>query len=315
MSELKVPLALDQKGSIISPKEADRGTVYYCPGCGERLVFRKCNEKKNHFSHKATDACSYETIIHQLAKRQIADEINAYIKSKAESPIIERKCPLCKAVTEQLLPEKITAASVEKKLKSGFITDVAIEVENSIVAAIEVKVSHAVSGDKKEKIGVPFIELDGESILESPKRWKPLLDAFRPFKCRECEEAISKFKEGLLNISKESGVLIPKEYYRTTYVECWRCNKPILVFSWPDLENERQAPKEPRPKTIQYRFSKMAGSKYWANTCPYCKSIQGDFFLYSEPDSPLFGFKCGVDSVESYRSDMRALAVQYSCGW
>lgn len=142
-----------------------------------------------------------------------------------------------------------------------------------------------------------------------------MADHFRPFKCGECTKAIVEFNKAIIDISKESGVFVPDEYYRTAYTECWRCRKTILVFSWPERENEEVIPREPRPKTIQYRYSKMAGSKYWANTCPYCKSIQGDFFLYSEPDSPLFGFDCGDDSIESYKSDMQALAVHYKHGW
>jgi len=32
----------------------------------------------------------------------------------------------------------------------------------------------------------------------------------------------------------------------------------------------------------------MAGKKYFANTCPKCGVMSGDFFLHSEPGAPFF---------------------------
>ena len=32
----------------------------------------------------------------------------------------------------------------------------------------------------------------------------------------------------------------------------------------------------------------MVGSKYFANTCPNCGSLSGDFYLHSEPGAPFF---------------------------
>jgi hypothetical protein len=36
------------------------------------------------------------------------------------------------------------------------------------------------------------------------------------------------------------------------------------------------------------RYSKTAGSRYYANTCPKCGVISGDFYLHSEPGAPFF---------------------------
>jgi len=70
--------------------------------------------------------------------------------------------------------------------------------------------------------------------------------------------------------------------------ECWKCKKEILVFSWPKTKwEEHKPPKvEPIPRTIQYRYSKTARSHYWVNTCPYCKCIQGDWFLPAYDEWP-----------------------------
>ena len=40
--------------------------------------------------------------------------------------------------------------------------------------------------------------------------------------------------------------------------------------------------------TFKLKASKMAGSKYYANTCPKCRVIYGDFFLHAEPGAAFF---------------------------
>lgn len=35
--------------------------------------------------------------------------------------------------------------------------------------------------------------------------------------------------------------------------------------------------------------------------------IQGDFFLYSEPDGPFFGFRSGPDTPEAFQKDLAQL--------
>jgi hypothetical protein len=40
--------------------------------------------------------------------------------------------------------------------------------------------------------------------------------------------------------------------------------------------------------TFKLKYSKMAGKKYFANTCPKCEVLYGDFFLHAEPGAPFF---------------------------
>lgn len=60
------------------------------------------------------------------------------------------------------------------------------------------------------------------------------------------------------------------------------------------LTNIEEIPKDvisiiqKRVPTFKLKYSKTINGKYYANTCPKCKVIYGDFFLHSEPDSPLF---------------------------
>ena len=43
-----------------------------------------------------------------------------------------------------------------------------------------------------------------------------------------------------------------------------------------------------RVPTYQYRYSKTVQTRYYANTCPSCGMLSGDFFLHSEPGAPFF---------------------------
>jgi len=43
-----------------------------------------------------------------------------------------------------------------------------------------------------------------------------------------------------------------------------------------------------RVPTFKLKHSMMAGKKYYANTCPNCRVLYGDFFLHAEPGAPFF---------------------------
>lgn len=98
----------------------------------------------------------------------------------------------------------------------------------------------------------------------------------------------------------------PPLYLLGMKVPCWRCNSrmPVVTLLAPrvaDTENQvcvlsniERIPQEilgiiqKRVPTFQFRSSLMAGSKYFASTCPNCHVIYGDFFLHSEPGAPFF---------------------------
>ena len=87
---------------------------------------------------------------------------------------------------------------------------------------------------------------------------------------------------------------------------CWRCQTKMSVVAIlaphvEDTENQVcllsdivELPKDvlsyiqKRVPTFKLKFSKTVGQKYYANTCPNCGVLSGDFFLHSEPDAPFF---------------------------
>ncbi len=71
MEKLKVPLAADDAGRIVSPEEAAKDRNFYCPACAALLILRKGNLKTPHFAHKNGGSCAGETVLHVTAKKLI----------------------------------------------------------------------------------------------------------------------------------------------------------------------------------------------------------------------------------------------------
>lgn len=89
-------------------------------------------------------------------------------------------------------------------------------------------------------------------------------------------------------------------------IECWRCESvmPVIALLAPktdDAEGHVAMLTEiediplgilkfiqSNVPTFKLKYSKMARKKYFANTCPKCGVISGDFFLQSKSDGPFF---------------------------
>jgi glutaredoxin len=193
-------------------------------------------------------------------------------------------------------------------MPEGYVVDVALMDDNQVVAAIEIRQTHAVDDKKHSELSVPYIEVEASEVMSSTDVFKPLRHTLRPFKCQHCADSWEALFSQLHEVSQKTQVPLPQgTYYRMAALNCWKCRKVMLAFDWPG-NSYNQKPRPPIPKTIQYRYSKTAGGKYWANTCPHCKALQGAFFLHSEPDSPLFACDCESDSPESWREDMLKIA-------
>ena len=89
-------------------------------------------------------------------------------------------------------------------------------------------------------------------------------------------------------------------------ISCWRCEAkmPVIALLAPNVDNTEgqvcvlsdidHIPQEilsfiqEKVPTFKLKQSKMAGKKYFANTCPKCGVLYGDFFLHSEPGAAFF---------------------------
>lgn len=100
----------------------------------------------------------------------------------------------------------------------------------------------------------------------------------------------------------------PPNYLVSKTINCWNCDKDmavVAVMSPNIIEDEADGQicilsditclPENLLKMINERFpffrlkySKEADSEYYANICPSCGMLSGDFFLHNEPGGPFF---------------------------
>lgn len=253
-----------------------------------------------------------ETPTHWHAKKTILDLVNS---PEPHTPQILRHCAICNREHIEDLPDTIERADLEVRLDTRHIADVALFTKKGRVgAAIEVKVTHGVNKEKSKSLPVPYIEVSGEEVLKDSSLLKPIRDRFKKYTCEECVQKINQFPEFVKAVANANKISLPDAYYRSTATKCWKCENWIIVYDWPKdgLFSDGRPEKEPIPETIQMRESHMAGTSYWANTCPYCKNIQGDFFMYSEPDGAFFGFQCGKNNPKAFIRDQHKLARIYA---
>jgi hypothetical protein len=104
----------------------------------------------------------------------------------------------------------------------------------------------------------------------------------------------------------EESRIDPPLYLASTTISCWRCrsNMPAVGLIAPNvsyadgevciLSDITDLPTpvltfiQGRFPTFKRKFSKTTRSEYFANTCPKCGVISGDFYLHSEPGGPFF---------------------------
>lgn len=140
-----------------------------------------------------------------------------------------------------------------------------------------------------------------------------------------------------------------KVYIAYAPKECWKCGKDSFVYalaikindiidtsnSLPnDINNveqlyeyigrdmaiipiSRNIPKEIIDYLVKHTackstFSRTIKNSYFANICEHCNALQGDFFVYSEVDSPFFNGSSNMRFIEfKLKND---IAIDYELG-
>lgn len=284
---LKTPYALNKQGNLTPPTEASKDSIYYCPSCEKPLIFKRGDIKIPHFAHypEFKHLCSQESIEHQTAKRLIKAEIEKWKSGKCDAPTLQRECSECnwEKVTHRL-PDKVESATLEYNI-DGYRVDVAlIDTTGTAIAAVEIFHTHRIDKDKASTLSIPFIELKAEDIIEEPNLWITINHSgLNNTTCPTCKS----FRERVKAIAEQTNVQFDEGYYTPGIDDCYRCHKEILIFKWSrggqnlsDIWNRPEPMGHPRPRTIEYRYTHTTGTSYWANTCPYCKAVQGAFYEY-----------------------------------
>ncbi len=306
-SELKIPCAVDEAGKIFLPREAEQGVRYFCPSCGNPVIFRKGEVRTPHFAHKKSATCSLETVLHKSAKIFIREAVMRWRHEGHAAPMIYRTCEKCGM--EQGIPlQKVDDAVLEYQL-GQYRIDVALLTGGKPVLGVEICVTHEVDEQKFKNLGVPFIELEALSVLEDSERWHPIRTTLNKFTCESCREkqerqekkkqqAKKRHDEKVQELALRDKIELPKENYLVGINRCWKCKEEILVFAWsappwqdPPTFWQKDPPPEPKPVTIQYRLIRTdkGQDKFWLNVCPFCDSTQSFYHLTEKyEERPIF---------------------------
>lgn len=270
MAEFLIPAAIDEGGRLVLPSEANRETAHRCPACLGSVVLHRGNIKRPHYAHRASAVCSPETVLHRTAKILVAQIVADWKAGRGERPILVRKAA-CGCVRTQLLPDKVDAALLETPLPDGLVPDVTLLSAGNPVALIEILATHKVPSEKAARLALPWMELDARAILDHPFVWEPIRDHLRRAgECPECRRRIDGIR-----YFKAAG-------YRVEPWSCYWCKKNMVVYRWPGHTwCSRERPPRPIPPTVRLSTT-IGGRRYWANTCPECSAVQGDWLLYDE---------------------------------
>jgi Competence protein CoiA-like family len=293
----KVPLGIGDDDRLVSRTEATKGQRYRCPACLSPLLFKAGPIRADHFSHAPTLACHPETVIHEAAKRIVAQVVADWQAGAGPQPLVANRCAECLGEGIEPLGGHVDGARVEQRLADGLVADVALLRGEVVVAVVEIQVTHAVDPDKAARLTVPWLELRGEDVLADPIRWTPIASGnVRRHVCVACRAR----RQQATDLARSLAVDFDPTIYEPGIATCYRCGKGTLVFAWRRGQlHETEAPPQPRPSVIELRFSRMAGHRYWANVCLHCHSLFGDWFLFAEPDGPFFG-RADLQGKEEY---------------
>jgi len=287
---LEIPFAYDETGELVRPADGLDNKQYYCPACGEALILRRGKIKRPHFAHYGNSPCARESILHSAAKAELQRRIQDWLDNKGDRPYFKRDCILCLSKkVRQGIPETISGVDTERRLPSGHQPDVVLLRDEAdlptIVAGIEVVVTHEVDEQKAKELEVPWLEVEAKDILSNPLLMPVRRDNLDQSHCNGCRKDLPILRDKVDQLLNRWDIEWPQSHYTLGITECFRCKKQIPVFAWEAEMWSSEPPPSPKPRTVKHRFSKEARDKYWTNTCPGCGVLQGDFYLHG-PGGP-----------------------------
>lgn len=289
-SPLAVPLGLAPDGSLVYPSEADPTQPYTCAGCGGALVLRRSQVRRSHFAHRSGKGCSAESVLHRAAKGLVIRVVNEWRAGTGPRPCVDRPCTTwsCDGGVVQDLPDDITHAEPEVRLPDGSVADVVLFRGEEAACVVEILATHEVDPEKAARMSLPWMELDADDVLDRPYWWVVVQDGLRPFVCPKCRARSAERREEVADVQAEAAQVAAKTRqalpasppYHFAPHRCWRCGEQMLVFVWPGGGgHSAKKPPTPRPTTVRLCATEGYGAEYWANCCPACHSVQGDWYL------------------------------------
>jgi hypothetical protein len=256
-----VPFAIDGHGRLVPPEEARRRVVYVCPSCNQPVDLHAGERKRRHFHHRASAACSAESVAHRTAKRLIVERIRLR-RAGEPAPRFLRRCAFvgCERTSLQAVPAKVREAVDELRLRSGRVVDVGLLGAGGLpIAAIEVRQSHEVDAEKAGELPLPWIEVDAAQVCATgAARLEPTQDRFLPWFCDEHAGTRRASARAVMHEPRRRNALVRRLPFRLEDFPDFQVEKLVacpaghdaFVFAWNGVE-----PPWPRPPLVVARAS------------------------------------------------------------
>ena len=154
----------------LDPRRREARAPFACPRCGEALVARLGRVRARHFAHRPGSSCPLttpETALHQNVKERVAWLCGEALAGRARVGLGAR-CPACRRPAPVEVAALADGVELEG-LAGSRRADVLLSRGGRPAVAIEVRVAHALTGEKEDDLaalGVPVIEVDAAADWE-----------------------------------------------------------------------------------------------------------------------------------------------------
>ena len=150
MTDLKLPYALNSSGNLIHADHASKDDRYYCPECGETLMFRRSRipegakyHRRNHFAHMgSTNQHCSESLLHKMFKNKIVDSIQHCLESN-ENFSFKWDCQRCHETHQGDLLKKVAFIEKEYSIDACRPDITLLNADLEPIIVIEIVVTHA----------------------------------------------------------------------------------------------------------------------------------------------------------------------------
>jgi len=249
-----VPFGLRLDEILVSARDAVRAEYYCCPACRTRLIYRAGPKVRPHFAHRSSATCNGETALHLIAKMLLAQAVRAATSGNAFITIV-RPCDSCETKIDVPFPsDTVDQVEQECRLESGYIADVLLLQGGNPRLAIEVRATHAVPAEKASRLGMRWIEVAAEQILENPTRWVLLAYSLKAKKCDACLRKAEEAERRARVAAAEPLVKIPQpRKFRARSWPTKAAQRPFILVPPPP------PPPVPPPRPVYRAICKICG--------------------------------------------------------
>ena len=169
-------IGCDEEGKIIHVNDAEKGTIYTCPLCGDRIIARNGGSlQRPHFAHfkKSEIQCNGESILHLVFRREAMNILQERITQQQTLPI-EWSCPYCIRKYHKDLLQQVKQA-VTDYLIEGHCPDITLlDKDGQPIFALEFLIKRKLT--KKE---IRFYEEKGIILIQYSLReddWQQMVE-------------------------------------------------------------------------------------------------------------------------------------------